>query len=258
MRKIKRLMKSLAWKVFPWTNFNFKMASGVRLCLQNRADFPILQEIFIERSYEPFLKLLPEIKTWVDLGCNCGLFSLYLEDRARTEGWKGLRQAVLIDANSYALKTVARSLAANKLEENFQLINGLVGKRNQTMSYFESKSTYKSSIFQLASKEKSRQIKSVDLEEQTRLLNSIDLIKVDIEGAEIFLAEDWMAWLKSSRYVLVEWHEPHMTGRRLEQMFTEAGFTLILSLPPAYLASDPRAVLDLPIGSGLWKTNSSD
>lgn len=253
MKKIKRLARSLAWKIFVWTDFSFKLNSGIRLCICNRADFPILQEIFIEKSYAPFLNLLPEICTWVDVGCNCGLFSLYLEDHALEKNWSGSRKAVLIDANRYALHTAKKSIVKNNLENSFFLIDGVVGRRSELTSFYESKSTYKSSIFKLSSTEKGRQILSLDLWETTKQLSSIDLIKIDIEGAECILIEEWMDWLQQAKYILVEWHEPHMMGRTLEKTLTEKGFKLILALSPSYLSSDPRPVLDLPIGSGLWE-----
>jgi len=249
-----RLMTSVAWKVFPWTQFNLKLASGVRLCLRNRADFPILQEIFMEQSYAPFVEKLAPVTRWVDLGCNCGLFSLYLEDWAREHGWTGERRACLVDANRLALASARDSIVKNNLQQSFQIVEGLVGGKNGTLGFFESKSTYKSSVFELGSKEKSRQVPVVDLAPlEQRLGGPPELIKADIEGAEKLLFESWPEWLQSARYLLVEWHEPHMKGRDLDAICARLGFRLVLACPPAYLKKEKAAALDLQIGSGLWE-----
>jgi FkbM family methyltransferase len=249
-----RLKTSIAWKVFPWTNFNFKLASGLRLCLRNRGDFPILQEIFMEQSYAPFLRDIAPVRRWVDLGCNCGLFSLYLEDWARQHGWKDERRACLVDANRLALASTRDSIARNDLGNQFHVVEGLVGVKTGTMGFFESKSTYKSSVFELKSKEKSRQVSVVDLASlHEKLGGPPDLVKADIEGAEKLLFEHWPEWLQTSRYLLVEWHEPHMKGRDLDAICSRLGFRLVAAHPPAYLKNDSRPALDLPIGSALWE-----
>jgi len=249
-----RLKTSIAWKIFPWTQFSLKLASGLRLCLRNRADFPILQEIFMEQSYAPFLNHLPEINRWVDLGCNCGLFSLYMEDWARERNWLGERRACLVDANRMALISARQSLQRSALDERFEIIEGLVGGKNGTLDFFESKSTYKSSVFELKSKEKSRQVPVVNLAAlNERLGGPPDLIKADIEGAEKLLFENWPEWLKTARYLLVEWHGPHMKGRDLDAICSRLGFKLVAAHPPAYLKRETTPALDLCIGSGLWE-----
>jgi FkbM family methyltransferase len=250
---IARLKMSVAWKIFPWAKFSLKLSSGVRLCLQNRADFPILQEILMEQSYTPFIRELPEIRSWVDLGCNCGLFSLFLEDWARTNSWAGPRQARLIDANRYALNSARASIEKNALNENFKILEGLVGSRTGTMNFFESKSTYKSSVFELATREKRRQVPVIDLSSLNASLGGPpDLIKADIEGAEKLLFENWPEWIQTAKYLLVEWHEPHMKGRDLDAICTRLGFKLAIARPPDYLKAETKPALDLQIGSGLW------
>jgi FkbM family methyltransferase len=245
----------LAWKIFVWTEFSLKLSSGIRLCICNRADFPILQEIFIERSYEPFIAYLGEVKNWLDIGCNCGLFSLYLEDVARTHQWEGPRNAVLIDANRFALRTARRSIDANQLQSSFYIEKGIVGKRSGTLSFYESKSTYKSSVFKLSSKEKATELECLDLLQASKRLPGLDLIKMDIEGAEMLVIEEWPDVIRRARHLLIEWHTPHASGAGLDDKLKGLGFKLVKVAPPAYLASEP-ADLNLPIGTGLWTKNT--
>ncbi len=207
----------------------------------------------MEQSYAPYLDPLPEVKTWVDLGCNAGLFSLYLENWARERGWAGPRKALLVDANRYALRSVRTSIDLNHFRESFHVAEAAVGPKTGYIDFFESKSTYKSSVFKLASKERSRRVPVVDLAAASRFLGPrIDLVKADIEGGEKLLLENWGNWLKSANHLIIEWHEPYMKGRELDRLCAQLGFRLVVAKPPDYLKKETCPALDLPIGSGLW------
>lgn len=224
----------------------------MRLSLRNRADFPILQEIFIEQSYAPFLSELPEIKTWVDLGANCGFFSLYMEHHARDKGWSGPRQALLVEPNELCIPGLKESLALSGID-GFHVEQAAVASHPGEVAFFASKSTYKSSLYALGSKESSHAVKALDLEQATKFLGeNIDLLKIDIEGGEKDLFEGWKPWLRRARAICLEWHCPHMSGKQADEILRGLGFQLVKVDPPAYLKGDPRPPLDLEIGTGLW------
>lgn len=249
---LKRLGQSLAWRIFPWANLSLHLNSDLRVCLMNRADFRILQEIFMEQSYTPFLSLLPEVRTWVDLGCNCGLFSLFLENWAREKRWPGPRRALLIEPNRYALRPLYASLRASKLTESFQVMEGVVTGHETEAEFFESKSTYRSSVFKRESRESPRRVPVINLDQATAGWPTVDLVKIDIEGGEKLVVAHWMAWLRKARFLLVEWHEPEMGGRDLAAAFAKAGFKLLIAQAASHLPDQPAEPLDAKIGTGLW------
>jgi FkbM family methyltransferase len=253
-KPIARLMESLAWRLFPHAEMSLAQPNGVRLSLQGRADIKILQEIFVEQGYLPFIEAMEgPVSTWVDVGCNCGMFSLYLEEYAREHRWQNLRKAVLIDPNRYAVATARRSLELSGVSGNFHLINAALAGKESSVGFYESKMTYKSSIFALKSKEKCRVVSAVDPYAVSQQLGgSIDLIKMDIEGGERVVLESWPDWFKCAKNVLIEWHEPHAPFEFVEQALLKVGFRRVLVLPPSYLKDDPRPAHTLPIGSGLW------
>ena len=88
---LQRLLLSVAWRLFPYAQAQVKTVNRVRLPLRARGDFAPLEEIFVQQAYAPLVAALPQpILSWVDLGCNAGMFSAWLYDRACAAG-RGFR-----------------------------------------------------------------------------------------------------------------------------------------------------------------------
>ncbi|WP_269539764.1 FkbM family methyltransferase [Cerasicoccus fimbriatus] len=230
MKALDDLKRSLAWRLFPWTNLQLELGPGCTVVLRNRGDFLILREIFIEGEYDPFIAKIGPVANWLDLGCNCGMFSLLMESTARKNGWAAPRQAVLIDANAEALSAARDAIAISKPETKLELVEAAVGPRGvATIDFYEGKTSHKSRLTSLGSRGKKVTRPVADLDKlAAKLGEQIDLVKIDIEGAEAILLEHWGDWLAAkAKHLLIEWHEPEQPGLELKAKLEKLGFAFV-------------------------------
>jgi FkbM family methyltransferase len=209
---LRRLGLSLAWKIFPWAGAQIKTAQRVRVPLSARGDFAALEEIFLHRAYDPLFEMLPTpITSWVDLGCNAGMFSAWLYDRACATGHAADCRALLVEPGS-VIANARRFVQLNGLADRFQLVAACVGD-GQPVTFHESKSsTRSSSAITPPSREKRIQLETTTLTSLLdRHLPQADLIKIDIEGAEKFILRESNI-LQRFRACILEWHTETTTG----------------------------------------------
>jgi len=253
MKALDDLKRSLAWRVFPWTKLQLELGPGCNVVLKNRGDFLILREIFIEREYDRFLERIGPVANWLDLGCNCGMFSLRLEMMARQRGWPSPRRAVLVDANAEALKAAREAINLSKPETQMEPVLAAVGPKGQNeITFYEGKTSHKSRLSSLGSRGRKVTRQVTDLTKLGQQLGNgpIDLVKIDIEGAEAILLEHWGGWLAdAARHILIEWHEPEQPGNALKERLATLGYDFI---DAASHTGDGEAALAAPIGTALF------
>ncbi|MBK1859427.1 FkbM family methyltransferase [Cerasicoccus arenae] len=252
MKALDDLKRSLAWRIFPWTRLRLELGPGCTVVLRNRGDFLILREIFIQREYDCFLERIGPVSRWLDLGCNCGMFSLRLEMLAQQKTWPTPRQAVLVDANAEALSAARDAIALSQPKTQMQLVEAAVGPKGVThIDFYEGKTSHKSRLSSLGSRGKKVTRPVADLEALVGQFDGpLDLIKIDIEGAEAVLLEHWGSWLTAhGQHLLIEWHHPEQPGLSLLTKLNALGFTLI---DAASATGEGEAALTAPIGTALF------
>lgn len=250
---MERLWESLAWKFFPRARLTLDVGENCVLSLKNRGDFIILREIFIDQVYAPYLEAIGPLASWVDLGCNCGMFSLYLERSARRLRWPKPRRAFLVDASPVALEAAREAVRLSRPETEFRLAHGAVAGHREYVDFYEGKTTHKSSVHHFGSRAKKRRVPVVDLEKACAgFIDAPGLVKIDIEGAEAALLDDWADWVRSAKHLIVEWHEPHFSGADLDKKLRGLGFE---HRPlPGQNAAEAR--LEGETGTGLWSNTA--
>ena len=203
---MERLKLSLAWKLFPSTKLHIKTINGVKIPLRAKGDFPSLEEIFVKQVYTDLVATLPgPILSWVDLGCNAGMFSAWLYDRAGGTVYHPDCRALMVEPG-ICVETAREFVKLNGLA-GIQVIESCIGD-GKPVTFYESKSsTRSSSAIKPTSREKLRQLETITIDE---LLNKYDfqegdLIKVDIEGAEkeVLRSTDTFRRFRAG---LLEWH----------------------------------------------------
>lgn len=243
---VKRLMYSLSWRLFRHAAAQFKTKSGLRIPLRQRGDFACVQEIFMDRVYDHFFTRLGDVRSWVDLGCNSGYFSLALYDAL---GRPPDTSALLIDANPLCVNVSRELIELNQLSNQFSVQQGLIGSLGVPTAFFESKSTTRSSIHQPDSIEKKRLYAPINLSD--RIGSRKDLVKIDIEGAEKILIEEQTETLLRFKYGLIEWHAPHYPSASLLQWLRANRLEIMEIVSQNERFHDnPTAS---PLGMVLWK-----
>ncbi len=256
MNSLDRLWQSMAWRLFPRADLTMNVGEGCVLSLKNRGDFVILREIFIDQVYAPYLQAIGPLSSWVDLGCNCGMFSLYAERAAKSakgENWPLPRRALLVDASPVALAAAEDALRQSQTQTEFRCVYSAVAGHAEFVDFYEGKTTHKSSLHHFGSRAKKRRVPVINLEKACAgFIDQPDLIKIDIEGAEAALLDDWKVWIQSARHLIVEWHEPHMSGVHLNEKLHNLGF---VHRPLAGQGAD-ETLLKGETGTGLWSRGS--
>jgi FkbM family methyltransferase len=244
-----RLSLSLAWKLFPAARAQIKTARQVRVPLRARGDFAALEEIFVNQAYAPLLASLPgPILSWVDLGCNAGMFSAWLYDRACAEKKGGECHALLVEPG-VCIETAREFGRLNGLNK-FKIVQACIGDGQPTIFYESKSTTRSSSAIKPSSREKMRQMETTTLTDllEAQNFSKADLIKIDIEGAEKFLLRE-RGLLERFGAGILEWHAETTTGVAAAEWIISQGGRLTHTVAQDGTTGDP---LQARLGMLAW------
>jgi FkbM family methyltransferase len=206
---MRKLMQSLARRLLPAAHLEITLPTGIHVPIGSRDQISRFEEIFLIKSYDDLLNHIPLPETVCDLGCNAGFFPLALEDRKRRMGQTLPTRYLCIDANPACVTIARRSLERNVPAGNWRVVQGCVGDPGQEMNFHLSKADAHSSLFNKYSFLRTVKMKALDLDAlfQEQFPSGIDLLKVDIEGAERYLVTSWGATLSQfCRRIMIEHH----------------------------------------------------
>ena len=222
-------MQSVAWKMLPYAGLEARTPGGLRLAVTDKGQWGCLDEIFISRAYEPFWPSLRDVRGWVDLGCNAGFFSLAQQDFLNRNGAiNEPTRAFLGDANETCVAQAREAIQRNGLAEYWTSEHVVIGPPGETVSFSQFKFSVHSSIFALQRGERTLRYPVTDVPALvSRLSGVFDLIKIDIEGAELFLIRHHNDLLNRFRYGLCEWHAPQFDGRAMREWLAGTGFQIL-------------------------------
>lgn len=185
----------------PWSLCKYFNESELRVI--NKTGLAAYREIFIENSYGELNKVFPD--TVIDLGMNAGFYSLLIGDRAKkyigVEADKRMLDIALTVNKRYEHRTHIHNNAFHSSsgeDIDFYPIESL--QHASGGSLFSRAAPIKQGNSFLSPEKKmadTRQgsvttVKTMNLEDIVNLYNldRIDLLKVDVEGAEQFLLEE--------------------------------------------------------------------
>jgi FkbM family methyltransferase len=187
--------------------------SGVQVLIRDLENFYTVEEIFHREVYQEAFR--EPVRTFIDLGANCGYFSCYAAHKARLRGEGVLGLAV--EANPYLIETIRENLSLNQLRD-IHAIHAMAGRKDhqETGTLQISDSHTSSSQFGTHPQGKwkafgqSIQVPYISLREtwQQRFgQEQVDLLKVDIEGSELLLFQEADNILPLCQNVVVEVHK---------------------------------------------------
>jgi FkbM family methyltransferase len=220
--------------------------SGIVIFLRhNTPDVNTLDEIFRLGHYEPPAPVLatlgavePPIET-VDLGANIGLFGAYLLERFPNA------KIVAFEPDEANAEVHERSIEANGAGDRWQLLRAAATSSDGTAAF--SRGGFTTGRIEAGNGEQT--VVALDV---FPYLESVDLLKIDIEGAEWELLADPRFAAVPAKVVALEYH-PHLCPaddpRRLAH-------DLLRSAAYETADHDVPELLDLP-GHGMvwgWKT----
>jgi FkbM family methyltransferase len=184
---------------------DFVFRCGARKLQICGGSFGLVREIFGQNCYiKP--QELADCRTVVDLGANCGTFSLFVRVNAPSA------QLLAIEALPALAERARANLARNQLDTNVRVLSGIVGSADNEWTR--------------SLEREHGAVKRLDGPAIVHGLTPIDFLKCDIEGAEYSLFDGDLAWTSSIRRMAIEYHGSWSQGERLGARLVTAGFAV--------------------------------
>jgi len=183
---------------------------------------------------QKFLRALPPIQTFADLGCNVGYFTCLLAHLNPGSALKGL----MVDANPGVVGEARWHAETNRLKEVFAL-HGVVGEASPSgeAEFY----VYESSICSASEpvSEAHANLKGAWTPVKVPCLSigklwrerfgesRCNLLKIDVEGSEMKFLQAEHDFLGQVDSILLEWHKWRVQLPEIESFLKERGFELV-------------------------------
>jgi FkbM family methyltransferase len=208
-----RVKNSIQSAIISLLGLKVTLSSGITIRIESYADWIIYNEIFVDGEYREAVDLALSTldkdrpPSFVDLGANVGFFTLYLMDALRRHcpGHLDFDVKAIEASPSVFQKLQSRVAPEAKSGEQIQLYNGLVGSRSGTGTLFEIGYHAMSSMIPRRFSRATR-VPFVNLEDVCSDVETIDLLKCDIEGAEEEFLTNWKDVISKTRCAVFEFH----------------------------------------------------
>lgn len=161
------------------------------------------EQFFTDKIYENFFSQIGKLETVIDVGANVGLFTQYCLQ-------KGASNIYSVEINDKAIQTFNQ---IHGEKNNVKLITkGLSAESGEIEVYLDPENSLVSSVIQTHTTglRESKKVQMMSLREllESENIQHIDLLKIDVEGAEydIFKTIDTEI-LSKVDYILMEFHD---------------------------------------------------
>ena len=188
-------------------------------------DVYVMEEIFSHEEYLP-ISLIPRelLRVIIDLGANAGMSIRY---------WREFfprAEIIAVEPDAGNLAMCRRNAACDQPPAKTQLVQACIGGRTRTAFLDRSRHEW---AFRMTDQVGDGGIPVPvitmdDLLRQSGIQGEIDLLKVDIEGAEAEVFAACGPWIGRVRYLVVETHPPYSGAKFLADLAASgAGFSVL-------------------------------
>jgi FkbM family methyltransferase len=157
-----------------------------------RGDIQGIREVWIEECYRP--PVGTPLDTVVDLGMNIGLTSLWY-------GLHGASKLVCVEPLPTNVKLGRRNLAQNGIDAHF--IEAAVGEEDGVARFQTDRGHSNRGHLDTSGE---LEVPVVSMRTLLADLDRVDLLKIDIEGAESELFRGDLSWLEKVKAIIIEFH----------------------------------------------------
>jgi FkbM family methyltransferase len=210
----------------------YPLRSGLTVAIENRTDWAVAGEVFINQTYAPALdrvKWPPGKARIVDLGSNVGFFTFWAADKLIQKGQDFRIDCV--DASARNCKSFAARLK-NQVKITgsvceISLRNGAVGQRFGEVEFFEENTGFHAKDCTIPHEDGTSvgKVPYVDLDIVIPP-GPIQLLKVDIESAEEDFCKTYSnSFLRRVQVCVMEVHEAFVTLDNILEEMKLADFT---------------------------------
>ena len=236
--------RSIRLVLFRWLDLRWRVRSGVSLRVASYGDWIVYNEIFVSGEYDEALRIAIEggrgdagpLRV-LDLGANVGFFTLRAIDRVRESGLARPIAITAVESDPYShAQFEARVFGDNGMtRQQVRLVHGAAGERTGTATLYAIDSSHANDTLHPTAGSSSVQVPFVDLEALFADAAGIDLLKCDIEGAELLFLRAYPELLHKVRVAVFELHDHQCDTAECLRLLREYGFTheaVLRTTPP--------------------------
>jgi FkbM family methyltransferase len=208
-------------------------SQGLHYAIASVPSLVVANELFASNFYADAVRCLSP-RTFVDLGANVGYFPVLLADLTRSTSIRGL----LVEPNPELIPSIKFHVQSNGLTD-VHIIQAAVGTGDsaQEIDFFINPSHIASSVsgrfnplIPTGGKVKRISVPVIDVglawKEQFPDEPVVDLVKIDIEGAEMDFLRGNPTFMAGARGVLIEWHKWICSFEQVSGLLRDYGFGL--------------------------------
>jgi len=227
-RRLARLLPC----VFP------RIGSGC-LSLHNKYDIASVRDVFMSAHYwRVFDHLTAPPRFIVDLGAHCGHFSVLCHLALLERFGSDSADYILIEAMPRLIPEIHRVVGEAGFQNQARIIRGLVGKKEGAASFkTDSHNLLSSKVLPQTSNDRVPEFSYSDLDSIVNPGTAIDILKIDIEGSEYDLMENYRHLVCAANLLLIEVHGTTEEQLSFERSLSAAGFS---PLSPAIVKEHER------------------
>ncbi len=200
---------------------------GIR---KNTSDFLVFKQVFIDKEYDPVLSYFRNNQATpqfvIDAGANIGLTTIFIKNNFPDA------KVVCIEPDKSNFSMLENNLANFIQNQSVFLENaGLMGRLNLNLGIGESFRGGGAWAKQTIISDQESDIKSTTIPELLDKYGElkIDLLKIDIEGAETFLLENEtdLSFLERTKVIAIEIHDEYDCRAGIYALLRHHGFMLM-------------------------------
>ena len=207
------------------------LPSGIALQVKSKGEWWVYNDVFVNGEYDaPILRALEKCSpdqplTVLDLGANVGYFTLRVADLVRQK-YPGCRVDItMVEASPKVFSELQARMSSQALPEVIlHMVQGLVGKRSGSAALRESAIHVKNSIMDGGGRET---VPFLNLDSCLQHVDEIDLLKCDIEGAELLFLENYESLLTKVKSAVFELHHEMCDTSKCLEILRRNGFRAI-------------------------------
>ncbi len=227
---MRRFSHFLRHKAFRWAHLTHDLYTGVHIEIKTPMEWGIYNDIFVDGDYdEPILRVLTKnpgkpLKV-LDLGSNVGFFILRLIHLAHQERSSHFFHIRGVEASDTLCAESRRRLRTAPVSHQTFQINidrGLIGQPEGQGTLYAFKDHGLNSVFRINGKPE--RVPFLNLSNLVSSWEEIDLMKCDIEGAELSFLENYSDLLRKTRSAVFEFHPEFCDYGRCLQLIMAEGF----------------------------------
>jgi FkbM family methyltransferase len=218
--------------MFDWLELTWTTSTGIGLRIANYNEWIIYNEVFVDGEYDAAIAAAiagrdrGRALRILDLGANTGFFTLRVFDRLRAAGVADADcRVTLVEANPALVPSLrARVHDDNTLVDRTDIVPGAAGEPSGTVTLYPSDESPGDSSTKRRTAAAGITVSYIDI---ARLVGDspIDLLKCDIEGAELAVIERYPQLLQRTRVAVFELHHDLIAVDRCRDGLRAAGLS---------------------------------